>query len=490
MRWTWILILILCLGATAVADDAPVADAAEQQNAKSLAVLLAKKVNPNVAQVDGMTALLWAAHHDDLTTARRLVEAGADVKATNRYGVGALSLACKNGNGELVKLLLAKGADSNAALRGGETALMTASRTGRLSAVAALIENGAKVDAKERRGQTALMWAAAEGHVDVVDALIKAGADFKKPIGSGFTPLMFAVRDGQIVMAEYLIKKGVNVNEAMTRARGGRTGPVKNTTPLLMAMENAHFELAAMLLKAGADPNDARTGFTPLQSMCWIRKPDIGDGGSGTPPPTVSGKLSSLEFVRKLVVAGAKVDLEKAKNGGGRRKISVQGMTAFLCAASTADVPLMKTLLDLGADSKARNAKGQTALMYAAGVDESPEGDGPATHAEHVVAVKFLLDRGADINATDRNGETAMHGGAYRMAPSVVQLLVARGADIKVWAKKSKQGRTPLLIAQGFRPGNNFKPSADTIAAIEKAMLAKGVTPPPPPKRRDQKWRK
>ena len=88
----------------------------------------------NAAQADGMTALHWAAYHDDLETAKLLVAAGADVKAANRYGVTPLSLACTNGNAAMVELLLDAGADPNATLRGGETALMTAARTGKLGA--------------------------------------------------------------------------------------------------------------------------------------------------------------------------------------------------------------------------------------------------------------------------------------------------------------------------------------------------------------------
>jgi hypothetical protein len=38
------------------------------------------------------------------------------------------------------------------------------------------------------------------------------------------------------------------------------------------------------------------------------------------------------------------------------------------------------------------------------------------------------------------------------------------------------------MIAQGFRPGN-FKPSAETIEAIQHVMSAAGVTPLPPPAR-------
>ena len=474
------------------ADTPTLADAVERRDDTSLAALLKRKADPNLTQADGMTALLWASHHDDFKTAQQLVAAGANVKTANRYGVTALSLACTNGNAALVKLLLEHGAIPNKTGRGGETVLMTASRTGRLDVVKALLASGADVNARERRGQTAMMWAAAEGHADVVDALIAAGADFRTPLKSGFTPLGFAVRNGHISVTRRLLATKIDVNDAMSQARGGRNLPARNTSPLLLAIENGHFELAVVLLEAGADPNDMRTGFAPLHAMSWIRKPERGDNESGTPPPRGSGKVTSLEFVRRLVEHGAKVNLPKKDNGGGRLRISVKGATPFLCAASTADLAYMKTLLDLGADPNLKNARGQTALMMAAGIDEKPEGDGPATKAEHLAAVKFLLelDRSGSryINATDHNGETAMHAAAYKSLPNVVELLDKRGADIKIWAKKSKKGRTPLSIAQGYRPGN-FKPSFETVAAIKKVMIAHGVTPPPPPAKRDESWR-
>ena len=59
----------------------------------------------------------------------------------------------------------------------------------------------------------------------------------------------------------------------------------------------------------------------------------------------------------------------------------------------------------------------------------------------------------------------------------VIQLLADNGAKIEIWNRKNKYGWTPLLIAEGHRPGN-FKPSAETIAALHRVMLAAGVTPP------------
>jgi hypothetical protein len=58
-----------------------------------------------------------------------------------------------------------------------------------------------------------------------------------------------------------------------------------------------------------------------------------------------------------------------------------------------------------------------------------------------------------------------------------VKFLVARGAKIEVWNRENKFGWTPLAIAAGYRFGN-FKPSAETEAAIREVMIAAGVTPP------------
>jgi hypothetical protein len=72
-----------------------------------------------------------------------------------------------------------------------------------------------------------------------------------------------------------------------------------------------------------------------------------------------------------------------------------------------------------------------------------------------------------------------MHGAAYKSLPKMVQLLADKGAKIEVWNRKDKYDWTPLLIAEGFRPGN-FKPSAETIEAIHQVMRSAGITPPPP----------
>ena len=496
-RIAGLAILVVGLsGVASAAEESTLADAAEMGDAALVRVLIEDGADINLTQVDGMTALHWSVYHDDADTARLLVQAGADVNAENRYGIPPLSLAATNGNADVIALLLDAGADANVSLRGGETVLMTAARTGNLAAVNALLASGADLGAREGRDQTALMWAAAEGHTAIVDALIAAGADIHATLRSGFTPMFFAVRGGHIDVAHTFLEAGVDVTAVLERVKDGPDAAVNNASyrpvddgmsPLLMAVRNGHFELALALVRAGADPNDQRTGFAPLHTMSWVRKPDASDRGD--PSPIGSGDVTSLEFVRALVGSGADVNLQLAE---GKRaphtasRLGTEGATAFLMAADRADAPMMRVLLDLGADAFIRNEELSTPLMAAAGLGTAAPEEEAGTEGEALIATQMLLDLGADIDAMDGNGDTPMHGAAYGSFPRVVQLLADNGADIRMWKQKNELGRTPLFIAEGHR-GGLPRQSRPTIEAITPLMVGAGVpTDGPRPTFRDQ----
>ncbi len=466
-----ILVILIALCAPSVADEPAgmVADAAERQDARSLEQLLKQGAAVDAAQPDGMTAVHWATWYDDATMLEQLLTAGANAEAANRYGVRPLLLACENGSDACVRLLLDAGADPNTRAAGDVTALMLAARTGRITVVRRLIGAGAEVDAKQRRGQTALMWAAAEGHADVIQALIDAGADFRKRLPSGFTPLLLAAREGQRRVVDVLLAAGENVNQVIQAEHSGGRAPRVGMSPLLMAVENGHFQLAVDLLEAGADANDQRSGYTPLHAISWVRKPNFGDGLDGQPPPIGSGRVTSLELVRQLVAHGADINARLKRGRGGRGRLNRKGSTPFLFACDTADLPLMRLLLELGADPTVPNADNSTPLMAAAGLGTMAPNEEAGTEEEMLQAVTLLLELGADVNAVDDHGETAMHGAAYNNAPRVVALLARRGADPKIWNRPNEYGWTPLKIAQGHRVGN-FKPSPHTVAAIEQAL--------------------
>ena len=484
MNWFGIYAMALLLATPSpggAESDALLADAAEKMDRARIRTLLEQRADVNTPQVDGMTALHWAAYQDDLDTTQLLVRAGANVNAANRYGVTPLSLACVNGDSALVEMLLNAGADPNTTLPGGETALMTAARVGTLGSVKALLSRGADVHGKDaRRGQTAMMWAAAEGHAAVVEELIKAGADFRARLASGFTPLLFAVREGHLGVVRVLLRAGVDVNETVPVEGGRRRGyggrvPPSGASALLLAVMNAHYELAAHLLDEGADPNADLPGYTVLHAMTAVRKPGVGDND---PAPQGSGSMSSIELVKKLAAHGAKLNARMTKKANlSNTRLNEIGATPFMLAALTADAELMKTLAALGADPLLPNADNSTPLMAAAGLATRSPGEDAGTESEVLEAVQVALDLGADVNAVDNNGETAMHAAAYKNLPKVVKLLAAKGAKVDLWNRQDKFGWTPLAIAVGYRFGN-FKPSPETEAAVREVMIAAGVTPP------------
>jgi ankyrin repeat protein len=127
--------------------------------------------------------------------------------------------------------------------------------------------------------------------------------------------------------------------------------------------------------------------------------------------------------------------------GGGGAAIAGRGATAFLRAAVTSDVPMMRLLLEQGADPKATTQAGDNALHAAAGVlwadttMSTAKALGYGVEADSIEAIKMLLERGLDVNAADEAGLTAMHGAASRGANDIIRFLVSVGGRLDVMSK-------------------------------------------------------
>src|SRR5262245_66496743 len=86
----------------APAGDEKLAQAVKAGDKAAIQALLQQRVDVNAAEVDGTTALHWAVRSDDVDLVDRLIRAGANVKAANRYGITPLYLASVNGNAVIV----------------------------------------------------------------------------------------------------------------------------------------------------------------------------------------------------------------------------------------------------------------------------------------------------------------------------------------------------------------------------------------------------
>jgi ankyrin repeat protein len=528
-RRGWCVALSAFLGIAAAGPAVPLVDAIKRADKTAVRALLAQKVDVNLPEADGMTALHWAARLDDVDTADLLIRAGAHVRNATRYGVTPLSLAAANGSAAMLEKLLEAGADANTAQPEGETALMLAAGTGNVGAITMLLGHGADVNARDSsKGQTALMWAAAEGHAAAVRLLIETGADVHARSKGRFTPLLFAVRKGALDVVRTLLAAGADANETVQGAAfsTGVAGPTQDSTSVLgLAIINGQFDVARVLLEAGANPNAPDSRGSLLHALAWMRRP-----GSGTGPAPPQPVGDSLELARALLGRGANPNVRIAwkeipfdRDDGeaksppnisvGRDFLSMVGATPFFLAAKNGDVALMRALAENGADARIPTAQNVKPFMAAAGLGywdgETPGPFNGTPESERLEAVKLALDlSGEDVNAVADFGEfpiegdgqkllyaypdnlerlpehaiadvrwtgsTALHGAAVMDQLSIIQFLVDRGARLDV---RNTLGWSPLMVTQGMLIAANgrWKPRAEAL--IRTLMIERGLDP-------------
>ncbi len=476
------LLTALLISTLLAASSPSLVEAVKNRNQKAVTDLLRERADVNGTEPDGATALHWAAHWDDLDTARLLTGAGAHVNVRNELGMTPLLLACGNGSTKMIQLLLGAGADANLASPDGETPLMVAARTSSPEAVTALIAHGADVNAKESsRDQTALMWAVAEHRPEIVRVLIGHGANVNArsrvtreliyrenpdpgdennakgqphPVGEwigrgGSTPFLFAARQGDRECASLLIAAGANVND---------TAP-DGTSALVMAAYSDHGAFAAFLLDHGADPNAAAGGYTALH---------------------IAVLTHDTELLQALVAHGANVNARLTKGTPVRRfeedlvlPQSLAGGTPFLVAARFAEADLMRRLANAGADTRLAANNGLTPLMAAVTPDRRSLVLRGLRSSEATTrtmeAVQLALQFGADVNATNADGDTALHMAAAKGSNAMVQFLVEKGARMNI---KNKLGQTPLGLTERALAGESARPRLRSTADLLRKLGA------------------
>jgi uncharacterized protein len=155
-----VVALSLNVGLHAGGPEVPLVEAVRQGNRDVVPALMTRHADVNAREVDGTTALHWAARAGDLALVTMLLAGGADVNVANRYGITPLWLAATNGDPAMVGTLLNAGAASDVALPSGETPLLVAAYSGNADTARLLLAHGADVQTREGVfGQTALMLA-------------------------------------------------------------------------------------------------------------------------------------------------------------------------------------------------------------------------------------------------------------------------------------------------------------------------------------------
>jgi len=127
----------------------------------------------NAWSPDGFMPVGLAAFFGHPSTARILIDAGADVGAVtrNEMKVQPLHAAAAAKEIEIVRMLLEHGADPNARQQAGYTALMECARGGRDDIVALLLAHGADPTLRTDDGKNASELALEQGHLAIAESL-------------------------------------------------------------------------------------------------------------------------------------------------------------------------------------------------------------------------------------------------------------------------------------------------------------------------------
>ena len=407
--------------------------------------------DPNVQAAGGRSALLDAARLGRTAVGRVLIESRrVNLDLADDAGQTALMLASKAGARDFMALLNAAGADTQARSDDGSTALMEATTSHHLGAVDDLLKAGLKpeeVDAARKDGVTPLMAAVEAGQRTIAERLLDAGANPNVKSEAGVSPLMIAITRNDRGMMDLLRTRGAILGESegqlLVESRHGNLERVRQlleagisanvpgphgSTPLLEAVHGGHLEVARKLIDRGADVHRVGGGRSALE---WAVR-----GGN-------------LAIVQLLLAHGANVN---ACGKGGR--------TPLMVACEKYHPAILDALLDANADVDAADDLGRTPLLIALVAErtdvETKLRARRATKGEleaqlilaarrgEIDEVRRILSNKPRIDTPGPGGETALLAASEQGNAEVVAMLLAAGADVNV---KTTSGRTPLTTA-------------------------------------------
>lgn len=494
-----------------------------EKKPETLAVYWDGKVSVNKADAAGDTPLLKAVRSKDVPVYSYLLLKGADVDVKNKEGVSALLFALKNGDETAVKAMLPF---SKADFK--EPAVMSAAiDSGKADFVLEVLNKGGDANVElefkgkkriddtatytDKRVVTPLKRAVYENKPEIAKVLILHKAEgarfFLEENLKGLSPQMFQIladaagdlneivvkntdllsylaNEGDVEILRYLVRKGTgDLNRAFMRVLVSRKADNKYDETVKMFLEegalvtpeflqtalkkrrqgafeamgacgtkldvmtekdgsllfyataNGYTEGVEYLLDKGLDMWGAdENGETPVliaikQSMKYPETAKIFEehfkgvddaGYDGVTPLMLYARFGQDKGFFSLVEKGADV---RAKDNTGRNLL--------MYAAEGGNEKIMDYLLYKGVSVSQRDDLGRTAVMYAAGAGQDE-------------AFMFLRDRGAVLNDQDEQGKTVVMYAAEKSSPEVIHALLARGESLNV---TDKDGKSVVMYA-------------------------------------------
>lgn len=384
---------------TRLGELTPLFMAAKNGNPAMITLMLDAKGEANSTNSNGTSLLMLAASSGSVEAVRILLDRGADVNAKDlTNGQTAIMFASAAGRAEVVKLLAMRGADVNAITKVSQIISM-ADRYKKLTdgkGTRQITGEGGRSDVTAMGGMTALLFAAREGQIDAVRELVAAHANVNEVNGAdGLSVITSAIINGHFDIAKFLLEHGGNPNLA---SKGGLT-PLYATIdaqwpertwyppPSVTEEKTTHLELLKALLDHKADPN-ARLG-----KKLWFRT-FHGDWISpdGATAFWLAAKANDVPAMKILIAAGANPNIPSNSGASPLQAAAGFGLEPQVTNfAPDARLAAARYLVEeCGADVNAKDNQGYTPLHGAALTDNRE-------------LIKYLISMGGDIKARAKN---------------------------------------------------------------------------------------
>ncbi|XP_028669632.2 caskin-1 isoform X1 [Erpetoichthys calabaricus] len=229
---------------------------------------------------------LQAVKTEDIATVQKLLQRPRPGKAkllgsTKRVnvnvqdtdGFSALHHAALNGNTDLISLLLESQATVDIRDQKGMRPLHYAAWQGKVEPMKMLLKAGSSVNSQSDDGQIPLHLAAQHGHYDVSEMLLQHQSNPCIVDNAGKTPLDLACEFGRVGVVQLLLSS--NMCAALLEPRSGDPTDPNGTSPLHLAAKNGHIDIIRLLLQAGIDINRQTKAGTALHEAALCGKTDV-----------------------------------------------------------------------------------------------------------------------------------------------------------------------------------------------------------------------
>ncbi|XP_070207922.1 uncharacterized protein [Littorina saxatilis] len=343
----------------------------------------------------------------DVVKVKELCRANSSLINKLHNGLSPLMVASHQGKRKAVVALLDMGADVNFTGIKEQSALGIALEEKQEEIALLLIEHGANPCHTNSKQRTPLHQAVFNHLNEVAQILIHMGADISVQDKYGDTPLHDAIARHNVAMVDLLLQLE-NIQVKTVNKRG--------YSPLQLACKVENAEMVGLILaKDSSNVNQLKENDVAAIHIC--------------------AQDDFLEGVRLLVTLGnADINMHTTR----------QGLTALHMACLTANVHMVETLLELGADANVQEHKGETPLHLAMGGNDGRDKSDSEKQEDvrkRLHVSRRLITSGAFVDAVNQKGRPPTTYGLTEVQIGVAQFLSENPELVR---RKSSRSTTAL----------------------------------------------